>query len=119
MQKSFAYLEAKSKAKFWEDYTDNLNFQKIIPNFSVGYLDAKSKAIVWRTYAESFSNMTIMEEGYNPNSGYVYIALEIGVTIASAFGHEAEFIIYDYETGEENFLESLEELNQYLQNHGI
>jgi hypothetical protein len=86
---------------------------------SFAYLDAKSKAIVWRTYAESFSNMTIMEEGFNPNSGYVYIALEIGVTIASAFGHEAEFIVYDYEKQEETFIESIQELNQYLQGHGI
>ena len=85
---------------------------------SFAYLDAKSKAIVWRAYAENFSGEEITEEGFNPNSGYVYISLENGVTIASAFGHEAEFIIYDYETGEENFLESLEELNQYLI-HGI
>jgi hypothetical protein len=86
---------------------------------SFAYLDAKSKAIVWRTYAENFSGEEIIEEGFNQNSGYVYIALENGVTIASAFGHEAEFIIYDYETGEETFLESIQELNQYLQNHGI
>jgi len=85
---------------------------------SFAYLDAKSKAIIWNAYAENFSGEEILEEGFNQNSGYVYISLENGVTIASAFGHEAEFIIYNHETGEETFIESIEELNQVL-SHGI
>jgi hypothetical protein len=81
---------------------------------SLGYLDAKSKSIVWAAYAEHFAGEEIMEEGFNINSGNVYIALENGVTIASAFGQDSEFIIYDEENEEERFFSTYEELSFYL-----
>jgi len=81
---------------------------------SFGYSDAISKSIVWRAYAIYFGGEEIMEEGFNINSGYVYIALENGVTIASAFGQAVDFIIYDDETDQELFFDSIEELNQHL-----
>jgi hypothetical protein len=81
---------------------------------SLGYLDAKSKSIVWAAYAEHFAGEEIMEEGFNLNSGNVYIALENGVTIASAFGQDSEFIIYDEENEEERFFSTYEELSFYL-----
>jgi hypothetical protein len=81
---------------------------------SLGYLDAKSKSIVWAAYAEHFAGEEIMEEGFNLNSGNVYIALENGVTIASAFGHAADFYIYDFDNGDEFAFESIEELNEHL-----
>ena len=56
----------------------------------------------------------IMEEGFNMNSGYMYISLENGVTIASAFGQAVDFIIYDDENEEEIFFDSIEELNAHL-----
>lgn len=84
---------------------------------SLGYLDAKSKAIVWAAYADNFAGEEIMEEGFNLNSGNVYIALENGVTIASAFGQAVDFYVYDFETGDEFAFESIDELNQYLNNN--
>jgi hypothetical protein len=81
---------------------------------SFGYSDAKSKAVVWDAYADYFAGEEIMQEGFNINSGYVYIALEHGVTIASAFGQPVEFIIYDDETEEEMFFDSIEEANKFL-----
>jgi hypothetical protein len=83
---------------------------------SFGYSDAKSKSIVWAAYAENFAGEEIMQEGFNINSGYVYIALENGVTIASAFGQAVDFIIYDFEQGEEIIFETYQELNEYLEN---
>lgn len=83
-------------------------------NTSLGYLDAKSKSIVWAAYAENFAGEEIMEEGFNLNSGNVYIALENGVTIASAFGHAADYYVYDFETGEEIAFESIDEINAHL-----
>lgn len=83
-------------------------------NTTLGYLDAKSKSIVWMAYAENFAGEEIMEEGFNINSGNVYIALENGVTIASAFGQAVEFYVYDFETGEEMAFESIDELNAHL-----
>lgn len=81
---------------------------------SLGYLDAKSKALVWMAYAEHFAGEEIMEDGFNLNSGNIYIALENGVTIASAFGQAVEFYIYDFETGDEIAFESIDELNLHL-----
>lgn len=83
---------------------------------SLAYLDAKSKSIVWNAYAENFAGEEIMEEGFNINTGYVYIALEYGITIASAFGQPVEFIVYDYETGEEMFFDSMDEANKFFIN---
>jgi hypothetical protein len=82
---------------------------------SLGYLDAKSKSIVWAAYAEYFGGEEIMEEGFNINSGYVYIALENGVTIASAFGKKVEYIVYDEETEEEDFLFTAKQAYAFLQ----
>jgi hypothetical protein len=81
---------------------------------SLGYSDAISKSIVWRAYAIYFGGEEIIEEGFNMNSGYMYIALENGVTIVSAFGQSVDFIIYDNETEEEIFFDSIEELNAHL-----
>jgi hypothetical protein len=81
---------------------------------SFAYLDAKSKAKVWDAYAEHFANEEIMEENFNPRSGYVYIALENGIQIVSKSGKEAQFLIYDFETGEEMFFTEIEYLNDYL-----
>jgi hypothetical protein len=81
---------------------------------SFGYSDAKSKSIIWEAYANYFAGEEIIEEGFNLNSGFVYIALEHGVTIASAFGQPVEFIIYNDETEEEMFFDSIEEANKFL-----
>jgi len=85
-------------------------------NLSFGYLDAKSKSIVWAAYAEYFAGEEIMEEGFNINSGNVYIALENGVTIASAFGQAVDFYVYDFDNDDEFAFESIDELNEYLKN---
>jgi len=81
---------------------------------SFGYSDAKSKSIIWEAYANYFAGEEIIEEGFNLNSGFVYLALEHGVTIASAFGQPVEFIIYNDETEEEMFFDSIEEANKFL-----
>lgn len=85
-------------------------------NTTLGYLDAKSKSIVWNAYAEHFAGEEIMEEGFNLNSGNVYIALENGITIASAFGQAVDFYVYDFDNDDEFGFESIDELNEYLQN---
>lgn len=81
---------------------------------SMAYLDAKSKAIVWNAYAENFAGEEITEEGFNINSGYVYIALENGVTIASAFAQDVVYFVNDWENDTEIEFSSVDELNEYL-----
>ena len=83
---------------------------------SVAYLQAKGKSKIWNVYANHFASEEIIEEGFNPNSGYVFVALENGITIASAFGQDVEYIVNDFETDEEKFFDSFEELETYLTN---
>lgn len=82
-------------------------------NVSFAYLDAKSKSIVWSAYAEYFAGEEIQGEGFNINSGVVYIALENGVTICSSFGQEVFYIIYDNETDKEIEFNSIEDLQEH------
>ena len=73
---------------------------------SLGQLDLASYVNICIDYMKYAPNEEIMEVGYNSNSGYVYIALDNGVTIASAFNQEVEYIITNFETGEEHFCET-------------
>jgi len=43
------------------------------------YCEAMGLSNVFKAYAEECSREDIMEVGFNPNSGYVYIALENGI----------------------------------------
>ncbi len=81
---------------------------------SLAYLEAKGMSKVWEAYAENCAGEEIMEEGFNPNSGYVYIALENGITIASSFGQDVEFMAYDFDKDEEVSFYSFDELDNYL-----
>ena len=85
-------------------------------NVSFAYLDAKSKSVVWNAYAENFACEQIESEGFNINSGIVYISLENGVSICSAFGQEVFYIVFDYMTGDEIEFSEIDELNEYLNN---
>ena len=60
-------------------------------------------------YANECPSEEIMEIGFNPNSGYVYIALENGVSICSCLGSDVEYLVTDFEDGEEYFLDTYEE----------
>lgn len=78
-------------------------------------LEAKGLAKVWKAYANNCSREDIFEVGFNQYSGYVYIALEYGITLASAFGQDVEFLVTDNENGEEFFLDTYEEAEDKLE----
>jgi hypothetical protein len=61
----------------------------------------------------------IMEDGvgFNYTSGYVYIALENGITICSCFGQEVEYLVTDFNNGDEHFFDTYEEAEEYLNNN--
>lgn len=80
----------------------------------IAVCEANGLAKVFQAYADNTPTEDIMEVGFNPNSGYVYIALENGVQIASAFGRDVEFIVVDFETGEEHFLSSYDEAMEIM-----
>lgn len=70
---------------------------------TIASLDAQSLSNVFAAYAEDCAGEDIMEIGFNKNSGYVYIALENGIQIASCFGHSVVFVTTDFNDGEEYF----------------
>ena len=75
----------------------------------LGSSDYESWILVNKAFQEYAKGEDIMECGFNTNSGYVYMALENGITIASCFGQEVDYIVNDFETGEEHFLDEYEE----------
>jgi hypothetical protein len=82
---------------------------------SIAYCEAKGLANIFEAYAEYATGEEIMETGFNQNTGYIYAALENGVQIASAFGRGVEYIVNDFETGEEYFLDSYSEALEKLE----
>lgn len=72
---------------------------------SIAYCEAQGLAKCFEAYAENCAGEDILDGGigFNPNSGYVYIALENGVTICSCLGRDVEYLVTDFETGEETF----------------
>ena len=78
------------------------------------YCEAQGLAKVHQAYADNCVPEDIMEIGFNPNSGYVYIALENGISIASMLGQSVEYIVNDFEDGTEYFLATYKEAEDQL-----
>lgn len=81
---------------------------------SIAFCEAKGLSLCFEAYADFSARGEIMETGFNNNSGYVYIALENGITICSAFGRPVEFLITDFDTGEESFYDTYEEAEEAM-----
>jgi hypothetical protein len=79
---------------------------------NIAYCESKGLAKCFDAYAESCSREDILEVGFNSNSGYVYIALENGISICSMLGRDVEFLVTDFETGEETFYDNYEEAEE-------
>jgi hypothetical protein len=76
---------------------------------SIASCEAYGLSNCFKAYADNCRGEYIMEIGFNPNSGYTYIALENGVSICSMLGREVEYITISFMDNEENFFESYEE----------
>lgn len=81
---------------------------------SIAYCEAKGLSLCFEAYADFAAREEIMETGFNQNSGYVYICLENGITICSAFGRPVEFLITDFETAEESFFDTYDEAQEAI-----
>ncbi len=78
---------------------------------SIAYCEAKGLANVFQAYADQCSSEEIMEVGFNPNSGVVYIALENGISICSSMGDDADYLFTDFDCDEHWFLEYNQAVN--------
>lgn len=81
---------------------------------SIAHLEAIGFSRVFNAYANEVGSEDIMEIGFHANSGIVYIALENGISICSAFGEEVEFLTMDYDDNEETFFESYDEALEFI-----
>lgn len=72
------------------------------------FCEAQGLSKVFQAYADNCAGGDIMEVGFNANSGYVYIALENGVSICSMLGREVEYLTTNFESGEELFFDEYE-----------
>lgn len=82
-----------------------------IPQDGPAYCEALGISKVFSAYAEHCIRVSISEGGvgFNPNSGYVYIALENGISICSMLGREVEYLVTNFDNGEEYFFETYDE----------
>lgn len=80
----------------------------------LGSSDYESYMLVHRAYRDYAFGEEVMTSGFNDRSGYVYIALENGVQIASAFGNEVEYIVYDHTNEDEIFFNDYNKALNYL-----
>lgn len=78
-------------------------------NESICALEAVGLSKVFDAYADYAAGEYINSIGFNHNSGYIYICLENGISICSAFGQPVEYLINNQETEEEDFFDTYDE----------
>jgi hypothetical protein len=76
---------------------------------SIAFCEAQGLSKCFQAYADNCAGEDILEVGFNPNSGYTYIALENGVSICSMLGREVEYLVTNFNTGNEYFFNSYEQ----------
>jgi len=82
---------------------------------SIAYCEAQGLAKCFQAYADYALNEYIFEIGFNENTGYTYIALENGISIASSMGNDIDYLVTKFYDGEEFFYSSYEEALEELQ----
>jgi hypothetical protein len=83
----------------------------------ISYCEAKGLSKLFDAYARNFNEDSIFEIGFNANSGYTYIALnETSITICSMLGRDVEYMVTDFDNGEETLFDTYQEAIDYLNN---
>lgn len=82
-------------------------------NDSIAYCEAQGLANCFSAYAEHVGTETIQAIGFNENSGYTYIALENGISICSMIGREVEYLVTNFDNGEEYFFSTYKEAETF------
>jgi hypothetical protein len=79
----------------------------------VSYCEAQGLSLCFGAYAENSAGEDILEVGFNSCSGYVYIALENGISICSMLGRSVDYLVTEWENGEEHFFDSYHEAETF------
>lgn len=80
---------------------------------SLCYLEALGMSKVFEAYAEIGEEIMEGGIGFNPCSGYVYIALENGISICSMLGRDVEYLVTNMNNGEEHFFDTYEKAQSF------
>lgn len=79
----------------------------------ISYCEAQGLGLCFSAYAEHSAGEDIFEIGFNSNSGYTYIALENGITICSMLGRYVEYLVTDFDNGEDYFFDTYHEAETF------
>ena len=82
-------------------------------NNIVAYSEAIGLSKCFEAYAR-LDCKDIFEIGFNDQTGYVYIALEENITICSMLGRDVEYLVTDFDNGEEFFFDLMEDAENAL-----
>ena len=80
---------------------------------SIAYCEAKGLGMIFQAYANECPNEDILGVGFNSHSGYVYIALENGISICSCMGHQVDYLVSNFYNGNETFYDTYEEAQKH------
>jgi hypothetical protein len=84
---------------------------------SFNYSESICKSIIWSSYAHNFSGEEIEEEGFNPSSGLVYMALKNGIYICVNAYSSSENAFYQIKDKTEYLgFRRITDLNNFLLN---
>jgi hypothetical protein len=83
---------------------------------SLGSADLQSFINVLDAYNSDYETRKLEIEHivFNTNSGYVFLALENGISIISEFGRGVDFLVTNYRNGNEEIFDTYEEALNYL-----
>jgi hypothetical protein len=82
-------------------------------NHSIAQCEALGLSKVFRAYSQYASKYEIESIGFNENSGYVYISLDCGPSICSCLGQDVEYLVTNFDNGEETFFDDFEEAMKF------
>lgn len=80
---------------------------------NIAYCEAMGLSKCFEAYASIGEDMLQDGIGFNPNSGFVYIALENGIAICSMLGRDVQYLVTNFNDGEEHFFDTYEEAESF------
>lgn len=81
---------------------------------SLCYLEALGMSKIFEAYAEIGEQIEDGGIGFNPNTGYVYISLENGISICSMLGQEVVYLVTNFDTGEDTFFDNYKDADKLI-----
>ena len=88
-----------------------INFNQ--PTLYICALEAYGYSLCFAALSQNAAGEDIDSIGFNPNTGYTYIALGNGISICSSMGQSVEYLVTN--SGEESFFDTYIEAEEFLE----